>query len=360
MVVITDVMHLEHLSREGYETVTHAVDRVAGLDAYIAIHDSTLGPALGGTRMWPYATADEAVKDALRLAHGMTFKSALAGVPYGGGKGVIVADPKTDKTEDLLRAYGRFVDGFRGRFITGEDVGIAVADVDVMGRETSYLVGSAKGSGDPSPVTALGVYHGIEAALGHRHGDPDLKDVTIAVQGLGHVGQKLCAQLAVNGARLVVADVDSDAAAQAKGAFGADVVAPEAIYDVEAAVFAPCALGGILNDETIPRLRCIAVAGAANNQLLEDRHGEALKDRGILYAPDYVVNSGGLLNVAAELRPGGYDHHWALAKVAEIGPTLGDIFALADRLDATTNAVADRLARQRLAHHRAEMEAAVG
>jgi leucine dehydrogenase len=355
MAVVAEAgLRLQTLSRAGYESLTHALDSAAGLDAYIAIHDTTLGPALGGTRMWAYASAQEAVTDALRLARGMTFKSALANLPHGGGKGVIVGDPKGDKSEVLMAAYGRFVDSFRGRFITGEDVGIGVADVAVMEHETAHLVGREQGGGDPSPVTALGVLHGIEAALNHRLGGPRLAGVTVAVQGLGHVGLALCDLLDQAGARLVVADIDADAVARAREALGAEVVAPEKIYDADATVFAPCALGAVLDDETIPRLRCAAVAGAANNQLLDDRHGEALRARGILYAPDYVINAGGLINAAAELRPGGYDRDWARAKVAEIGPTLGSIFEHADHLDATTNAVADRLARQRLAHHRAD------
>ena len=361
MAVIAEAgLRLEALSHAGYESLTHAIDPAAGLDAYIALHDTTLGPALGGTRMWSYACAQEAITDTLRLARGMTFKSALANLPHGGGKGVIVGDPKGDKSEALLGAYGRFVESFRGSFITGEDVGIGVADVAAMGRETSHLVGTARGGGDPSPVTALGVLHGIEAALSHRLGDPRLTGVTVAVQGLGHVGLALCDLLDRAGARLVVADIDVDAVARARVAFGAEAMAPEKIYDADATVFAPCALGAVLDDETVPRLRCAAVAGAANNQLLEDRHGEALRARGILYAPDYVINAGGLINAAAELRPGGYERDWARAKVAEIGPTLSGIFEHADRLDATTNAVADRLARQRLAHHRAEAVAIGG
>jgi len=336
-----------------YRSVHRAEDAESDLYALIAIHDTTLGPAIGGTRMWAYATEDDALEDVCRLALGMTLKCAMAQVPFGGGKGVIVGDPHEDKTEELLRAYGRFVESYEGGFFTGEDVGISLDDVRVMQTETGYLVGTDKGGGDPGPMTAYGVLVGMRTAWVHATGKETLEGATVAVQGLGSVGWSVCAGLADAGAKLYVADLDEDLLRRAHETFGAEPVEADAIYDVEADVFAPCALGAVINDDTIERLNVKVVAGSANNQLAEARHGRMLAERGILYAPDYVINAGGLINVALEAMPGGYDHNAAVAKATAIGATLGEIFAEADE-DVPPNEVADAIAWRRIREHAAE------
>lgn len=339
----------ELIQEADHEQVVFCHDDRSGLKSIIAIHDTTLGPALGGTRMWPYGSTDEALIDVLRLSEGMTYKAAVAGLALGGGKAVIIGDPRTDKTEALLRAHGRFVDTLGGRYITAEDVGITVEDMEHVYRETSYVTGirsSPHGSGDPSPVTAYGVYWGIKAACLHRLGSDALEGVRVAVQGAGNVGFHLCENLAEEGVVLTITDIDPRRVERTVESFGAEPVDPDSIYDVDCDVFAPCALGAILNDETIPRLRCRIVAGGANNQLEEDRHGGALAERRILYAPDYVINAGGLINVYGELR--GYDAETAKRKAREIYDTLLSIFRIAEDEGLPTSQAADRLARQRL------------
>ena len=323
----------------------------SGLRAIVALHDTTLGPAVGGCRMWPYPTEADAITDVLRLSKGMTFKAAMADLPYGGGKTVIIGDPRRDKSEALFRALGRGIEALGGRYYTGEDVGTSPQDMDWAGEETSYVLGRTRGggSGDPSPVTARGVWLGIRAAVAHRLCRHDLAGVRVAIQGLGHVGSNLARLLAADGARLIVADIDPARVARAADELGAAVVDIDAILSAECEVLAPCALGGVLNDDTISRLACQIVAGAANNQLLEDRHGAALHARGILYAPDYVINAGGLINIALELQPGGYDRARALARVETIGTTLAEVFERATRAGLPTHEVADRIARERIA-----------
>jgi leucine dehydrogenase len=339
-----------------HEQVTFFYDRTSGLKAIIALHDTTLGPALGGCRMWPYATEADAITDVLRLSRGMTYKAAMADLPYGGGKAVIIGDPRTDKSEALFRALGRAIDSLGGRYYTGEDVGTGPADMDHAAEETRYVLGSTRGggSGDPSPVTARGVWLGIRTAVRHQLQRADLAGVRVAVQGLGHVGYNLARLLAQDGARLIVADLDPTRVERAADELAAKVVDSDLILSAECDVLAPCALGGVLNDDTIPRLACRIVAGAANNQLLEDRHGAALHARGILYAPDYVINAGGLINIAQELQPGGYDRGRALAQVEAIGTTLAEVFERAARAGLPTHEVADRVARERIvaAHRR--------
>jgi leucine dehydrogenase len=334
-----------------HEQVNFFYHRDSGLKAIIALHDTTLGPALGGCRMWPYASEADAITDVLRLSKGMTFKAAMADLPYGGGKTVIIGDPRTDKSEALFRALGRAIDTLGGRYYTGEDVGTAPADMDWAHEETAYVLGSTRGggSGDPSPVTARGVWLGIRAAVAHRLQQSDLAGVRVAIQGLGHVGYNLARLLAQDGARLIVADIDRTRAERAADELAAKVVDVDAVLSAECEVLAPCALGGVLNDATIPQLACQIVAGAANNQLLEDRHGAALHARGILYAPDYVINAGGLINIALELQPGGYDRARALAQVAAIGTTLAEVFERAAGAGLPTHEVADRIARERIA-----------
>jgi leucine dehydrogenase len=332
---------------DGHERVVIAKDPASRLHAIIAIHDRTLGPALGGCRMWPYASETDALVDVLRLSRGMTYKNAMAGLAIGGGKAVIIGDPRRDKSEALFRAFGRFLNQFHGDYVTGEDVGIAAADMDIAASESLYVLGTNARGGDPSPMTAYGVFVGIQAAVRHRLRRPNLEGVTVAVQGVGHVGFKLCKRLHASGALLMVADVDQEAVARAAAEFGAKAVAPERIHETAADVFAPCALGGVVNDQTIGRLRAAVVAGAANNQLLDDRHGEALHRRHILFAPDYVINAGGVIAVHDQLT-GKSSPAATMAKTALIGDTLSEIFARADREDCATNAVADRIARERI------------
>ena len=335
---------------DDHEQVIFFYDRDSGLQAIIALHDTTLGPAVGGCRMWPYASEAEALTDVLRLSKGMTFKAAMAELPYGGGKTVIIGDSRKDKSEALFRALGRAIDSLGGRYYTGEDVGTSPADMDWAREETRYVLGCDKGgSGDPSPVTARGVWLGIRAAVKHQLGRDDLDGVRIAIQGLGHVGYNLARLLAQDGARLLIADLDGARVERAADEFAARPLAADAILGAECDVLAPCALGGVINDGTVAQLACRIVAGAANNQLLEDRHGAALHARGILYAPDYVINAGGLINIAQELEPGGYDRDRALARVAAIGTTLEEVFERAAQADLPTHEVADRIARERIA-----------
>ncbi|MDP6342715.1 MAG: amino acid dehydrogenase [Alphaproteobacteria bacterium] len=325
----------------------HDVD--SGLKAIIAIHDTTLGPALGGCRFWNYADDDAALQDALRLSRGMTYKAAMAGLAYGGGKAVIMADPKIGKSAAIFEAFGGFVDGLGGRYITAEDVGTAPADMEIVHRATRHVAGIADGGagdGDPSPATAWGVYHGLRATVRARFGRDDLTGLHVAVQGLGHVGQYLARDLAAAGARLTVTDLDQGRLDWAREELGAEVVAPEAIYDVAAEVFAPNALGAILNDDTITRLKVGAVAGSANNQLADDRHGAALADRGILYAPDYVINAGGIINISHE--GPGYNRRAAMDHCVGIYDTLMEVFGRADREGLPTSEVADRIAEERI------------
>ena len=341
---VFDQIHEAH-----HEQVVFCHDAESGLDSIIAIHDTTLGPALGGTRMWPYRSADEALTDVLRLSEGMTYKAAVADLELGGGKAVIIGDSKRDKTPELLRAHGRFVDTLGGRYITAEDVGIGVEDMEYVAEETRHVTGirsTPHGSGDPSPVTAYGVYHGIKASCRKKLGTDELRGIRVAVQGAGHVGYYLCENLASEGAVLTICDIDEDRVGKVVDDFGATPVASDAIYDVECDVFAPCALGAIINDGTLRRLRCRVVAGAANNQLEEDRHGDALDAKGILYAPDYVINAGGLINVYGELV--GYGLETAKEKARGIYGTLLSIYDIAEEEAIPTYRAADRLARERI------------
>ncbi|HET6341029.1 MAG TPA: Glu/Leu/Phe/Val dehydrogenase dimerization domain-containing protein [Gemmatimonadota bacterium] len=333
----------------GHEQVVFCHDEESGLKSIIAIHDTTLGPALGGTRMWPYRSTQEALIDVLRLSEGMTYKAAVAGLELGGGKSVILGDPKTDKTEALLRAHGRFVDTLGGRYITAEDVGISVDDMEYVYQATRHVTGirsSPRGSGDPSPVTAYGVYWGIKASCRQKLGSDDLSGVRIAVQGAGHVGYHLCEDLAAEGAVISITDIDQERVNRVVEEFGATPIAPDDIYDVDCEVFAPCALGAVINDQTLRRLRCRVVAGAANNQLAEDRHGDAVDARGILYAPDYVINAGGLISVYSEIV--GYDAETAKEKARGIYETLLKVYRIAEEDAIPTYRAAERLARHRL------------
>jgi len=335
-----------------HEEVVFHSDAGTGLRAIVAIHSTALGPAAGGCRLWAYPSSSDAVADVLRLSRGMSYKSALAGLPFGGGKAVIIADPKRPKTPELFEAYGRFVNSLGGRYITAEDVGTTTADMESVARQTRYVSGLIRHAGDvggdPGPQTALGVYLGLKAAVKFRLGRADLQDLRIAVQGVGGVGYHLCRLLAADGARLFVADVRVAATERVAGEFGAvPVAAPDVLHqDVE--VFAPCALGAILNAQSIPRLRAKIVAGAANNQLALERDGVALHAAGVLYSPDYVINAAGIINVFHEYY-GVSSEAQVHAAIAAIPARLTDIFERSRRESRPTNAVADDLARARIA-----------
>ncbi len=346
------------LAEMGHEQVVVCHDKSSGYRGIIAIHDTTLGPALGGTRFWNYATDAEAITDVLRLARGMTYKNAVAGLNLGGGKAVIIGDNKTTRREMLFRAHGRFVDSQGGRYITAEDVGTSPADMEFVHMETDHVAGLQGLSGDPSPVTARGVFRAIQASARRRWGNDDLAGKRVAVQGLGHVGYYLCRELHAVGALLTVTDIDAERIRRVVEEFGATAVGTDEIYGVAADVFAPCALGGVLNDKTIPQLRVEIVSGAANNQLLETRHGDELQRLNILYAPDYVANAGGVINVYGELH--GWDAERALRKADQIYDTVLTVFDIAEEHAVPTYVAADRLAERRVAEVRALVHTRVG
>jgi leucine dehydrogenase len=340
----------EKLAEYRYEQLVFCHDKATGLRAIIAVHDTTLGPALGGCRMYPYASEDDAIVDVLRLARGMTYKAAASGLNLGGGKSVIIGDPRTGKSEALFRSFGRYIETLGGRYIVAEDVGTSTEDANFIRVETGHVVGvdvTRGGSGDPSPFTALGVLQGMRACVDEVFGTTSLEGRTVAVQGVGHVGYHLCRLLHEAGARLIVADVDADALGRAVREFGAKAVEPDEILTVPCDVYAPCALGATVNDASIPKLRCRIIAGSANNVLLEARHGEALAERGILYAPDYVINAGGLINVADELE--GYNERRATKRVMRIEERIRSIIAISKRDGVATNVAADTLALERIA-----------
>ncbi len=332
---------------DDHEQVVFCSDEESGLQAIIAVHNTTRGPSLGGCRMWPYANATEAMADVLRLSRGMTYKSAIANLPLGGGKSVIIGDPATDKTPQLFEAMGRFVDSLGGRYIVAEDVGISVDDIDIVRSQTPHAAGTSGGSGNPSPSTAYGVFLGVQAAVAFRLHRSSFKGLRVAVQGLGSVGYSLCQQLAAQGAELFVADIKKESVARAVRELGATAVEPGAIYGLDVDVFSPCALGAAINDDTIRQLKASIVAGAANNQLAGPQHGQALADLGILYAPDYVLNAGGVIRVASE-GPGVAEED-VPALIEGIHGTLMEIFTRAEAEGRPTNVIADRLAEERFA-----------
>lgn len=332
----------------GHEQVVFFQDKASGLKAIVGIHSTVLGPALGGCRMWPYEHEGEAIKDVLRLSRGMTYKAAVAGLKLGGGKAVIIGDARTEKTPELLKAFGRCVEQVGGRYITAEDVGMKVQDIDVIRTQTKWAVGGSNegGSGDPSSMTALGVFQGLKAAVKASGISEDLNGLTIAVQGVGNVGYHLCSYLSAAGAKLIVTDIYKNQVEKVIEEFGAVYCAPDEIYSAQCDVFAPCALGAILNKNTIPRLKCKVVAGAANNQLETSEDGYELVKRGIVYAPDYAINGGGLINVAAELD--GYNKELVLGKVNQIHGTIASILQIAKSENIPPHVAADRLAEKRL------------
>ncbi len=340
----------ERLESAGHEEVVFCHNAEAGLRAIVAIHNTALGPALGGLRMWPYESEAAALEDVLRLSRGMTYKAAVAGLNLGGGKAVILGDPKADKSEILFRALGRFVNSLNGRYITAEDVGTDVNDMEIVLQETDHCVGVHQvhgGSGDPSPFTAYGVLQAIRASLQRRFGDETVGDYSYAVQGVGHVGSHLVRLLREAGAKVFVCDIDGEAAQSVAEEHGCEVVAPDDIYDVEADVFSPSALGAVVNTRTLPRFRFKIIAGAANNQLADESCGDALESQGILYAPDYAANAGGLMNVSIELE--GYNRERAIRMTRTIYYNLGRIFKIAERDGIPTWKAADRMAEERIA-----------
>jgi leucine dehydrogenase len=342
-------MKIREKSVPGYERVVCGIDEAAGYHGIVVIHSTALGPAVGGTRYWSYKTEDEAITDGLRLGRGMTYKNALAGLPFGGGKSIVMRNDKAADREQLFRAHGRLVNSFAGKYFTAEDVGTSPADMEYILKESSYVAGLQGRSGDPSPHTARGVFRAMQATAKHKWGSDDLSGRTVAIQGCGHVGYFLAGELARVGANLIATDVDPVKVKRAMDDHGGIAVAPEEIYSTAADVFAPCALGGVINDQTLPQLKAELVVGGANNQLLEARHGDLLEERGILYAPDYAANAGGVINGCCREMLG-WDAPRTLAKTDAIYDTLLTIFAIAGREKIPTYQAADRLAEQRLKH----------
>ncbi|WP_394761715.1 Leu/Phe/Val dehydrogenase [Phenylobacterium sp.] len=339
---------------EGHEGVHSFFDEKSGLKCIIAVHSTARGPAAGGCRMWPFPTAAAALDDALRLSRAMSYKNAMADLELGGGKAVIIGDSRTQKTPALFEAFGRAVEDVGGKYWTAEDVGVSPADLMHARKSTRYvagLTGHAAASGDPSPVTAEGIFRGI--VLGVRRAlDRDLDGVTVAIQGVGHVGAYLAEKLHAAGAKLIITDVNDEALRQVAEATGAKVVAPNLIFDAQADVFAPCALGGAVNADTLPRIKAKVIAGGANNQLADPEIGRALYERGTLYLPDYVLNGGGIINVAGEIRAldrqEAFDPAWVEMKLARLMQTLGEVLDRSKAERRPTHEVANEMAKARI------------
>lgn len=349
-------MKIRDITVEGYEKVVVAQEQSSGLHAIIAIHDTTLGPALGGLRMWNYSDEEEALNDVLRLAKGMTYKSACANTGLGGGKAVIIGDPSCDKTEARFRAMGRFVESLGGRYITAEDVGIRIEELEWIRTETRFVTGLSRksgSSGNPSPFTARGVMRGLRACVEEAFGTSRLDNFHYAVQGLGQVGGDVARGLSMLGAWVTVTDIDEEKLEEFTALPGVESVPLDEIYGVDCDVFMPCALGGVLDESTIRRLKAKVVAGCANNQLLAAEDGDHLHDRGILYAPDFVINAGGIINVSMEVRPSGYDERLAVAQIENIYTALKAIFETSRRDEVTPTIAAERVAEERLMAARA-------
>ncbi|HTP40872.1 MAG TPA: Glu/Leu/Phe/Val dehydrogenase dimerization domain-containing protein [Nitrospiria bacterium] len=347
-------MSLFHqIERFGHESVTFFSDPASRLRMIVAVHNTVMGPALGGCRMWPYAGIDDALEDVLRLSRSMTYKATMAALPFGGGKAVVLGDPKREKDEALLFAISHAVNGLGGRYIVAEDVGMTEADMDVIGRTTQWVAGRTPpngGSGDPSEATAVGVFEGMKSCLEQLGDEPTVRGRTVAIQGMGKVGYHLARMAAAEGAKLFISDIDSSRLERAVTELGAHSVMPAAILSVPCDIVAPCALGGVLNEKTIPSLNCRIVAGSANNQLATDVDGDALFSRGILYAPDYVINAGGLINLSFEQgAPGGYNRERAMVRVREIAATLTQLFQRSRAESAPPFRVADRMVEEQLA-----------
>ena len=347
-------MTFERVVELGHETVVLCHDRATGMRAIIALHDTTLGPGLGGTRFRPYATEDEAMVDVLRLSRGMTYKNAAAGLDLGGGKAVLLGDPRTDRSPQLLEAYGRAVHRLGGAYLTAEDVGTTQADMDVIKTVTPYVTGASGGSGDPSPATAWGVFHAIRATLAFLGDDVErLEGRHVVVVGVGKVGGALVEHLVAAGAQVTVSDIDTARVAELSTRLGVGIVGVDEAHRVPCDVVSPCALGAGLNERTIPQLACRAVAGAANNQLAVPEDARRLAEAGVLYAPDFVVNAGGVINIADELRPGGYDPARAIRAVECIADNLTQVLEVARDEGITTEVAAERVAERRIGAARA-------
>ncbi|MCH2450219.1 MAG: leucine dehydrogenase [Gracilimonas sp.] len=338
------------LSNKEHEQVVICSDPATGLKAIIAIHNTTLGPALGGTRMWDYESEEAAMRDVLRLSRGMTYKSAISGLNLGGGKAVIIGDPHTEKTEALFRSFGRFVDGLGGRYITAEDVGMTEKEMEWIYSETKYVTGIPKalgGSGNPSPVTAYGVYMGVKACANKAYGSDSLEGKKIALQGAGNVASYFARHAAKEGAKLYICDIYEDKAKELVEEVGGELVAPDSIYGLDVDIFTPCALGGIINDDTLDQFKCDIIAGGANNVLdEEDKHGQMLLDKGIIYAPDYVINAGGIINIASELE--GYNEERALQNAGNIYNTITDILNYSEEHGMPAHKASNTLAEKRI------------
>lgn len=353
---MSDTLQITEIPVEGYERVVRGVDPATGLHAIVAVHDTTLGPALGGLRMWNYASEEEALFDVKRLSKGMSYKSAVAHTGLGGGKAVMIGDSKSIKSEGLYLGMGRLVDSLGGLYTTAEDVNTTIADLEIVRRATKYVSGLSResgGSGNPSPYTAYGVYLGVRAALGWAYDNDDPKGKKVAIQGVGAVGGSLAERLAEAGATVFAADRNQARLDELTEKFGVQQVPADEILTMECDLLAPCALGGILNDDTIPQLRTKVVAGAANNLLLKPEHGKSLNDRGILYAPDYVINAGGIVNVSVEFHDGGYNEEVALRKIERIPQALKELWTIAKEENLPPSDAADRLAQRIIAEGRA-------
>jgi len=353
-------MEVTDIQVEGYEKVVRCKDAKSGLHALIAVHDTTLGPSLGGMRMWPYESEDEALFDVLRLSRGMTRKSAVSETGLGGGKSVIIGDPKTIKSPELFRAMGRFIEGLEGKYITAEDMNIGIPDLEIVKEETRWVTGLSRksgSSGNPSPYTAMGCMFGLEAVAEELFGDRSLKGKRILIQGIGAVGGRLAELLHETGAHVIICDINDKRIAEMAEKYGMEVVDDENHLDVECDIYAPCARGAGINDETIPQLKCKAVAGCANNQLLEGRHAQVLRDKGILYAPDFVLNAGGIINVSVELLPGGYNEEAAMERIRRIYDNLKQVFEISRADGIPTSDAAIRLADNRIEAARAAQSA---
>jgi leucine dehydrogenase len=342
-------MIFDTITTTGHEQVVFCHSQSAGLKAIIAIHNTVLGPALGGLRMWPYPNEQAALDDALRLSRAMTYKNAVAGLDLGGGKCVILGDPATDKSESLFRALGRFIHSLNGRYITAEDVGIDVNDMEYVYRETEFVTGVHQvhgGSGDPSPFTAYGALQGVMATLNYKHGNEEVGKYSFAVQGAGHVGTEFIKLLREQGSKVFVTDINKDAVQRCVEELGCEAVGVDDIYDVDCDVYSPCALGGTINEQTLDRIKAPIICGSANNQLASDKIGDELSERGIVYAPDYAVNAGGVMNVSLEI--GGYNRERAMRMMRSIYYSVGRIFQIADRDGIATYKAADRMAEERI------------
>jgi len=350
------MVEITEIQVDGYECVKRAIDPASGLHAYISVHSTVLGPALGGMRLWPYASEEEAMTDVLRLSRGMTYKAACAGLALGGGKSVIIGDPSM-KSDAFFEAMGEFVDSFGGSYITAEDVNIKVEDMGIVARKSDHVVGLAGKSGNPSPKTAWGVFLGLKATLEDVYGSDSCDGKVFAVEGAGSVGSVLADYIAKEGGKIVVADIFDESAQRVAKATGGTVVGPDEIRAIDCDVYAPCALGGSINDESIAELKCKIVCGAANNQLLEARHGDKLRELGIRYAPDYVVNAAGLINVFDEMMPGGYNEERATKNMDQIRESMRSIFAISNEEGISTAAAADRFAERRVEEARAKANA---